>query len=137
MAHRAGSAACSVLKMNNPLDNFTCRCCGFCCSLSGYVILEEGEPERIAAFLNLDLYDFTGAYTRLTAGRRKLTLTEQDNGRCIFLADDNRCRIQSVKPMQCRGFPYQWRSKDLEKGCAGFAGVRGSGERAAGGCVAE
>jgi hypothetical protein len=106
--------------MYNILENFSCRRCGYCCSLSGYVILEEGEPEKIAAFLKLGVYDFTEQYTTLTAARRQLTLTEQDNGRCIFLEDDNRCRIQDVKPIQCTGFPHKWRSQDLEKGCAGF-----------------
>jgi len=106
--------------MNKKLEKFSCRRCGYCCSLSGYVMLEEGESEKIAAFLNLGIYDFTEHYTTLTAARRQLTLTEQENGRCIFLEDDNSCRIQDVKPVQCTGFPYKWRSPDLEKGCEGF-----------------
>jgi len=110
--------------MERNLDNFVCKCCGYCCSLPGYVILEEGEPEKIAAFLDLEIYDFTERYTVLTVARRQLTLIEQDNGRCIFLEDDNSCRIQDVKPLQCQGFPHKWRSKDLEKGCEGFRAMR-------------
>jgi Fe-S-cluster containining protein len=106
------------------LENFICRRCGFCCSLSGYVILKEGEAERIAEFLGMDIYDFTQEYTILVNGRRNLSLTEQENGRCIFLMDDNTCRIQSVKPSQCIGFPHLWRNKELEKGCEGFKAFR-------------
>ncbi|MDA3926215.1 MAG: YkgJ family cysteine cluster protein [Kiritimatiellae bacterium] len=106
--------------MSNQLENFSCRRCGFCCSIPGYVNLEEGEAERIAAFLSMELYAFTDQYTTLTLGRRQLTLIEKEDGRCIFLEDDNSCRIQGAKPVQCIGFPYKWRSKELEKGCAGF-----------------
>ncbi len=107
------------------LENFVCRRCGFCCSISGFVFLREGEAERIAEFLGMDIYDFTEKYTILVNGHRELSLTEQKNGRCIFLEDDNTCRIQSVKPTQCVGFPYLWSDKDLEKGCAGFKAMNG------------
>jgi len=106
------------------LENFTCRRCGFCCSLSGFVILKEGEAEKIAEFLEMDIYDFTREYTILTRGRRELSLTEQENGHCIFLQDDNSCRIQSVKPSQCIGFPHSWTHKDLEKECQGFMALQ-------------
>ncbi|MFA7172465.1 MAG: YkgJ family cysteine cluster protein, partial [Kiritimatiellia bacterium] len=101
--------------MNYELEKFSCRCCGFCCSFSGYVLLAEGEAEKIAVFLNLDIYQFTEQYTELVSVRRQLTLTEQANGRCIFLEDNNLCRIQAVKPLQCTGFPHKWRNKDVEK----------------------
>lgn len=110
--------------MNHELKNFACQCCGYCCSFSGYVILAEGEAEEIAAFLNLDIYQFTEQYTELLIGRQQLTLTEQANGRCIFLEDNNLCRIQAVKPLQCTSFPYKWRNADVEKHCAGFATLR-------------
>ena len=31
------------------------------------------------------------------------------NGECVFLEGLNVCRIQPVKPVQCRGFPNEWR----------------------------
>lgn len=37
---------------------FQCRRCGACCRVPGYVALEPGEPEAIAAFLGLDVYAF-------------------------------------------------------------------------------
>ncbi|MFO7937233.1 MAG: YkgJ family cysteine cluster protein [Kiritimatiellia bacterium] len=106
------------------LDDFVCQQCGYCCSLPGYVILKEGEAEKIAAFLEMNVYDFTREYTVLTNGRRDLTLVEHGDGRCIFLQDDNTCRIHSVKPSQCIGFPRSWTSRELEKGCEGFRILR-------------
>ena len=105
------------------LKEFACRRCGFCCSLPGLVMLEEGEPEKIAAFLGLSVYDFTERFTFLTAGRRKLSLIEKENGHCIFLQNDMTCRIQDVKPVQCTGFPHAWTSGDLEKECEGLRDI--------------
>jgi len=97
---------------------FRCRRCGACCRVPGYVALEQGEPEAIAAFLGMDVYTFTERYTRLTMNRRDLSLVEAETGWCVFLEEDNTCRIQAVKPAQCKGFPFQWSSKALEKACA-------------------
>jgi len=96
---------------------FRCRRCGACCRVPGYVALAPGEAEAIAAFLGLDVYAFTERYTALTFNRRDLSLIEGEEGRCIFLQDDNTCRIQPVKPAQCKGFPFLWRSKQLERAC--------------------
>jgi len=108
------------------IDPATFRCvrCGACCRVPGYVALAAGETEVIAAFLGMDVYAFTEAYTRLTYNRRDLSLTEQENGWCIFLLEDNTCRIQPVKPEQCKGFPFLWRSPALERNCAALKQVR-------------
>lgn len=96
---------------------FRCRRCGACCRVPGYVALGPGEPEAIAAFLGMNVYAFTEQYAVFTANRRGLSLTEREDGGCIFLLDDNTCRIQPVKPAQCRGFPFLWRSAVLDKTC--------------------
>lgn len=97
---------------------FHCQRCGACCRVPGYVALEAGEAEAIAAFLGLDVYAFTERYTRLTFNRKDLSLTEQEDGSCVFLQDDNSCRIQPVKPAQCKGFPFLWLSARLKRECA-------------------
>ena len=99
---------------------FRCQRCGACCRVPGYVALEPGETEVIASFLGLDVYAFTEEYTRLTWNRRDLSRTEREDGACIFLNPDNSCRIQPVKPTQCRGFPFLWRTPALIKACAGL-----------------
>jgi Fe-S-cluster containining protein len=99
---------------------FACRQCGNCCRAPGDVILDEPEVAALARALGLTLHDFTGTYTRLTADRQALSLTERADGACIFLQPDNTCRIQDVKPRQCRSFPYLWRTARLANMCAGW-----------------
>jgi len=104
-------------KMNSMPISFTCRRCGSCCRVPGYVALESGEAEAMADFLGLDIYAFTAQYTTITGNRNNLSLIEQSDGGCIFIQADNTCRIQPVKPAQCKGFPFQWKSKQLKAIC--------------------
>ena len=103
---------------------FSCRRCGACCRGPGDVILAAGEVEGIAAWLNLALHDFTARYTRLLDDRRGLSLTERPDGACVFLQADNACHIQAVKPHQCRGFPFVWRSERLAAACPALRDAR-------------
>jgi Fe-S-cluster containining protein len=103
--------------MRTPLTSFNCQRCGSCCRVPGYVALESGEAETIASFLGLDIYAFTAQYAAITVNRNNLSLIERPDGGCIFIQDDNTCRIQPVKPAQCKGFPFQWKSKQLKAIC--------------------
>lgn len=111
------------------LSEFACQRCGACCRVPGYVLLAPDEVTAIAAYLCMDIYDFTRHYTRLVDNRQTLSLTEQEDGHCIFLLPDNTCRIQAVKPRQCRGYPYNWRCAMLDSKCAGLAVLRSQGTR--------
>lgn len=102
---------------------FHCQCCGNCCRVPGYVALTEGEVERIAAFLKMDLFDFTEQYTVLLPGRGGLSLRSKDDESCIFLQADNSCRIQSVKPGQCRDFPFGWREERILRHCPAWSAL--------------
>jgi len=51
--------------------------------------------------------EFVATHTRLRPDRQGLALVDKPNGECIFLAD-GACRVQPVKPEQCRGFPNRW-----------------------------
>ena len=104
---------------DNDNDGFVCLGCGNCCRPSGYVRLQEGEVERIAEFLGVDVDAFIQTQTRITDDRRHLSLLEDEKGVCVFLTPDNRCRINPVKPAQCRGYPWSWRSEILDPICAG------------------
>ena len=92
----------------NAASTFICARCGACCRWPGYVRLTTDEPTQIAAFLGLSVADFIDQYTRLTADRRNLSLTETESGACRFLTADQSCRIHPVKPRQCRTFPAEW-----------------------------
>jgi len=91
----------------HPATPNTCTRCGACCRQPGDVHLRNDETEAIAHFLRLTIHNFTAAYTRLRANRAGLVLAEAADGVCIFLKD-NLCRIQSVKPRQCRDYPETW-----------------------------
>lgn len=108
--------------MPTDLGDFQCLGCQACCRETGYVRLVPGEPEAIALFLGMDLYEFTGTYTRVTRDRQALSLTEQPGGACVFLTPEG-CRIQAVKPRQCRDFPHAWRFSGFENIC-GWAKAR-------------
>ncbi len=91
------------------MKNFKCQRCGNCCNMHGYVCLEEGEVDTIAAFMNMSTGDFINTYTEIMPDRRGLTLAEFADGRCVFLLEDNSCLIHDVKPQQCKNFPEKWR----------------------------
>jgi hypothetical protein len=80
------------------------------------VRLADGEIARLAMFKRMTEHDFIQKFTRLTADRRGLALTEKPNGECIFL-EDNDCSVQPVKPQQCRNFPNLWNFPGFEKIC--------------------
>ena len=96
---------------------YECTQCGACCRQPGYVILEEGEADAIAAHLDLDVHAFLDRYTRLTRNRASLSLTERKDLSCIFLDDENHCQINAVKPRQCQEFPHIWNFDGFERIC--------------------
>jgi hypothetical protein len=100
-------------------EPFSCLQCGECCKIRGYVYLEEGELEMIAAFLGIDQQTCVDRYTRLSPDRRSLCLIETPGGECIFL-EKNRCAIHPVKPIQCRSFPVRWHYPGFEEICRGM-----------------
>lgn len=84
---------------------FTCTGCGACCSKEpGYVWLSPQEVQQIADHLRISTPEFVKRYTRKVFGRVSL-LEDSKNFDCVFLKN-NRCQIYSVRPRQCRTFPW-------------------------------
>ena len=98
------------------LSDFQCIRCHACCRQEGYVRLGSGEAETIAKFLGMEIFSFTRDFTILTRDRQTLSLIEKPGGECIFLNDDG-CRINEVKPEQCRDFPLKWKFAGFETIC--------------------
>lgn len=96
---------------------FHCTRCGNCCRWPGIVRLSTAEIEAIADYLGMPEDDFVQLYTDITPDRRGLTLIDRPDGACIMLDDDDSCRIQPVKPQQCRDFPHKWNFPGWEKEC--------------------
>ena len=86
---------------------YLCERCTNCCRRPGDVKVSEKEITAISQHLGLQEDDYSQRYTRLRCNRRGLSLIDQPDGACIFL-DGQDCRIQPVKPQQCRDFPNAW-----------------------------
>lgn len=95
---------------------YHCQRCTACCRWPGDVRVGDSEIAAIARFLGMDEEQFIQSYTRLRADRRGLSLREKENHECILLEGSD-CRIQPVKPVQCRGFPNTWNFPGWEKIC--------------------
>ncbi len=93
-----------------------CDRCTACCRWPGEVRLRPGELERIAIFVSQTTDEFIAQHTRLTAKRDGLALLDQADGACEWLTD-GLCRINAVKPQQCRDFPNLWNFPGSEKMC--------------------
>lgn len=100
------------------MESFGCRRCNECCRQPGFVYLGPGEAERTAAFLKLELYDFTARYCDLL-DRRQLVLKKHQDEACVFLTDEG-CGIHSVKPRQCIDFPVKWHTPRSFDYCQGL-----------------
>lgn len=85
-----------------------CSKCGNCCSYSSGALLDADIP-RIAEYLKITEKALREEYLeeveKFNTKRLRPKLIRQDNrpyGRCIFLEDNNHCRIHEVKPTECR-----------------------------------
>lgn len=97
----------------------SCRCCGACCRWEGNVCLTDEDITAIAAYLGMDEVAFINEYCHLQRNRQGLSLIDAPDGACIMLTEDNLCRINEVKPQQCRDFPHKWNFPGWEQRCPG------------------
>jgi hypothetical protein len=106
---------------------FECTGCGQCCTGSpGYVWVTEEEIQKIADFLSISLQNFATLYLRKIDGRWSLRELRHTYD-CVFLKD-NKCSIYTLRPTQCKTFPWwprnlQSRSDWIEaaKHCEGIS----------------
>ena len=106
----------TLLVVRTPSINYACQRCTRCCRWPGEVKVTADEIDAIAQFLNVAPASFIDAHTRLRDNRQGLTLLEKPNGECAFL-EGNDCRLQPVKPQQCRDFPNKWRFPGWRQVC--------------------
>ena len=87
---------------------FACTQCGNCCSgAPGYVWVTPEDIENIAHFLGRQDGTLSGKHLRLVGVKH--SLTEKPGGDCLFLERANgkaTCGIYSVRPGQCRTWPF-------------------------------
>lgn len=100
--------------------SFQCRRCGTCCQWEGAVRVSEQEINLIAGFLQIEVTEFIRDFTCLTPDRKSLSLLEKEDGSCLYYDDEQKCcRINPVKPKQCRDFPLLWNFPGWETLCRG------------------
>lgn len=86
--------------------NFKCTECGQCCTGSpGYVWVGDDEIKLMAEHLKISVSEFARRYLRRVGNRWSLIELAKQNFDCIFLKD-KKCQIYSVRPKQCRTFPW-------------------------------
>ena len=85
-------------------------CGGICCTgASGYIWAKYPEIEKMADFLNLTVDEFATNYLKKVKHRYSLIekRLDDDNFACIFFNNElKQCSIYSVRPSQCRTFPF-------------------------------
>ena len=88
--------------------SFECTRCGNCCTgAPGYVWVDDEELQKLAASRGEPLREFVPLYTHTARGKR--TLKEKPNGDCVFFEAGRGCTVYSVRPKQCRTWPF-WES---------------------------
>ncbi len=95
------------------VQNWDCHVCGTCCKEYQITITDE-EKKRIEAQgwdRERDLGGLPMFKTRGPFWARRYQLNHRDDGSCVFLSEQGRCRIHErhgyeTKPLPCRLFPY-------------------------------
>jgi uncharacterized protein len=84
---------------------FSCTQCGKCCTGEpGYVWVSEEEITALAKTQKMPEAEFVAVYTKMSKSRR--TLREKPNGDCVFYDSKKGCTVYSVRPVQCRTWPF-------------------------------
>ena len=109
---------------------FSCTQCGGCCRNQGeynFVNLGPRELEEIPRFLGISAQEFLERCCTKELGH--FPTLRMDSPQCPFLDTASRCAIYSVRPMQCRTWPF-WRSNLVQNTWEGAVRERcpGSGK---------
>jgi lysine-N-methylase len=100
------------------VEKWDCHSCGQCCR-GTTIPLDDKDRAKLRKQQWGDHADFRGVRTvvreSLLGGRH--VLAKKSDGSCVFLSDENRCRIHELhgaqaKPALCRMFPFQLISLD-------------------------
>lgn len=90
--------------------HFGCQGCGGCCSGpgEGYIWVTRPEIELIAEFLEMSAGELRCDYIK-RVGLRTTIIEHGLTKDCIFLREiegDKKCVIYTVRPSQCRNWPF-------------------------------
>ncbi|ETR72517.1 MAG: hypothetical protein OMM_07466 [Candidatus Magnetoglobus multicellularis str. Araruama] len=95
---------------NYVFDPKTCEYCpGFCCcGESGFVWINQNDIHRISSFLSIPVIDCIQHYLRRINNRYSAQEYYTPSGlACIFFDSVvKHCQIYTVRPAQCRSYPF-------------------------------
>jgi len=112
---------------------YDCQVCGKCCGGIFTVVLQPGEAERVREQGWEAELQGTPPFVKHGKGFR---LNNREDGKCVFLDENNRCRIHAKfglegKPIACQLYPFkfipteQTVHADLRFDCPAVAGNAG------------
>jgi len=82
---------------------FACQQCGACCvGDPGTIYVTLKEIISIAVHLKMSVADFSNRY--LYSYKDSYSIGEDEDGDCLFY--NQGCTIYSIRPLQCRTFPF-------------------------------
>ncbi|WP_213105032.1 YkgJ family cysteine cluster protein [Candidatus Protochlamydia amoebophila] len=87
--------------------HFSCTECGKCCTgASGFVLINEQEIQEMAHFLEITVKNFKKLYIKKRNNQTFLIEKKSPEGySCVFFRD-KKCSVYSVRPSQCRLYPF-------------------------------
>jgi Fe-S-cluster containining protein len=81
--------------------------CGKCCDQPGGVVfLTKSDVNRMANFHDLSFDEFITQHCTRSMNGRVILKSNEKSGVCIFLNETKQCSIYSVRPQQCKAFPW-------------------------------
>ncbi|MDA1263919.1 MAG: YkgJ family cysteine cluster protein [Planctomycetota bacterium] len=93
---------------------FSCTQCGNCCRNNGeyrYVYLMPPEVTALAEHLELTQAEFLERWCERDEG---WTVLRMDLPQCPFLSAEGSCTVYSVRPRQCRTWPFWMENLESE-----------------------
>ncbi|NLF67631.1 MAG: YkgJ family cysteine cluster protein [Candidatus Anammoximicrobium sp.] len=120
------------------VERWDCTSCGQCCR-GTEIPLDDDDLQQLRRQQWDRHPDYQGVQTVVRQGmlRRRYRLAQRDDGRCVFLTGEGRCRIHeefglAAKPLVCRVYPLQLVPLDdvalltLRRSCPAAAADQGS-----------
>ena len=111
-----------------PRIHYVCQRCTACCKWPGDVNVTDAEVSQIAEFLEMPEHEFVQDFTRINHKRTGLSLVDKEGSDECIMLDGVDCRLQEVKPAQCRGFPNTWNFPGWREVCEAKEVILKSGE---------
>lgn len=83
--------------------------CGRCCNEPGGIVhLSQVDAENLAQFFAMPTKEWLERDCRRRMDGKWVLKSRQEDGICIYLDNDMKCKVYQAKPTQCSAFPW-WR----------------------------